>query len=178
MKAWRRHFRASQLIGRGDYTAAGRIYEELIAIDATDSFASMMLALCYEQQSRTPEALRLAEMSARQRPASLSVLKTAIRLAIAVGDHDKATGYIHQALAIPEVQTEIPKEGVLPRPLLWILRTLPRVPGLRRRIRRDATRELEPGAQAVELEEWKRWAHECLAWRAGGDPPGPDRIVH
>jgi hypothetical protein len=178
VKAWRRHYRASQLIGRGDYAAAGRIYEELVAIDANDSFASMMLALCYEQQHLTPEALRLAEEGARQLPGSLSVLKMAIRLAIAVGDHEKATGYIHHALALPEVETEMPEEGVLPRPLLWILRMLPRVPGLRRRIRRDAIRELEPGAQAVELEEWKRWARDYLAWRAGGDPPVPDRIVH
>jgi len=170
--------RASRLVGGANYAAAGSIYEQLIAADSSDTLAVSMLALCYEQQSRIPEALQLAEEGARRLPSSLSMLKIAARLAIAIGEHDKATGYIRQALALPEVVTEIPREGVLPRPLLWLLRLLPRVPFLRQRIRQDAIRELEPGAQAVELEEWKRWAEEYLAWRAGEEPPEPGRLVH
>jgi tetratricopeptide (TPR) repeat protein len=170
--------RASRLIGRGDYAAAGSIYEQLIAIDASDAFATMMLSLCYERQNRVPEALRLAEEGARRVPSSLTALKSAVRLAIAVGEHDKATTYLRQALALPEVQTEIPRETVVPKPFLWGLRLLPKLPIIRNRIRHDAIRELEPGAQAIKLEEWKRWAQEYLAWRAGDESPRPDPRVH
>jgi tetratricopeptide (TPR) repeat protein len=76
MTTWRRYWRANWLIGRGDYAAAGSIYEQLLAIAAADPFATAMLALCYEQQDRKPDALRLAEESVRQGPSNLIALKT------------------------------------------------------------------------------------------------------
>ena len=176
---WRRHMHASRLIGRGDYAAAGVVYEQLIATDAQDHWATMMLSLCYERQGRHQEALALAEKGVQQLPSSLHALQSVVRLAVACGEHDKAALYIRQALALPEVRTEMPKEGLMPQPVLWLLRLMPHLPILGKRMRRDAVSRFEPGAQAKALEDWKRWADRYLEWRQGeAIPDAADRVVH
>jgi tetratricopeptide (TPR) repeat protein len=175
MRAGWLHLRASRLFLRHDYAAASAIYEKLLGFDASDAFATYMLAICYEQQHRITEALDLAETNARRVERKLSDLQLAARLAIAAGEHDKATAYVQQALALPEIVTEMPEE--LPRSVMWMFRLIGRIAMLRKRTR-PAIRSLEPGARAVELLEWKQWAHQYLAWRAGREPPAQDHRVH
>jgi tetratricopeptide (TPR) repeat protein len=170
--------RASQLIGRADFVAAGEIYEQLLSSDPTDSFAMAMLSLCYERQARFLEALHLAEEGVSSRPQSLSALQAASRLAVAVEQHDKAARYLQQALTLPEVRAEIPKEAAIPPLVLWLLRVVMSFPILRTRIRPDALKELALGSQAVELQEWKRWAQDYLAWHGNTERENPGSLVH
>ncbi len=170
--------KASRLIGRGEYSAAGALYEKLAAAEPNDAFAVGMLALCYERQGRLTEALRLAEQAARQVPESLPALQAAARLAIANEEHERAEGYVERALALPEVRTGIPSNTV-PAWLRWLLAATFRLPVLRRRVPKDALADLAPGKQAMDLEAWKQWALEYLAWRKGEDPASPPAgVVH
>ena len=178
MKRWRLHMQASRLVGRADFVAAAAIYEQLLRSGPADTFAIGMLAHCYEQQERYIEALRLAEEAVSWHPESLLALQAAGRLAVATQDHDKAAQYLRRALALPEVRAEIPKEVALPKPLVWLLRILVRLPILRRRFPRDAFKEFELGSQAVELQNWKHWAQEYVAWHAGSAPGSPGNVVH
>lgn len=172
MAGWRRQIKASSLVGRGDYAAAGAIFREIVAEDPSDGYAVFMIAMCYEQEGRLFEARPWAEASVRALPDNLYALQAAARLAIANDDHDKATDYVLRALALPEVVTEMPKAAV-PRPLMWLIRALRHVPFLRRRISPAAIESLEPGSLALELQEWKEWAQGYLAWRRGHDTPEP-----
>ena len=171
MIRWRLHAKASRLWGRKEWSAAGAIYEELSAGDPQDSFAELMLALCYEHQGRIEDALRLAEKSARQSPGSLDVYRIVVRLALANEDHDKATEYVERALALPEVHSEMP-DRAMPEWMHWLLVSFLRLPLVRDRVPDGALAELEPGNRAMELQTWKRWALEYLAWRKG-QPGGP-----
>jgi hypothetical protein len=136
------------------------------------------LSLCYERQGRCLEALHLAEEGARSRPRSLSALQAAGRLAIAVEQHDKAARDLQQALTLPEVRAEIPKEAAIPPLVLWLLRLVVSFPILRSRIRPDALNELELGPQAMQLQEWKRWAQDYLTWHGDTERGDPGNLVH
>ena len=175
MADWRKHMKASSLYGRHDFAAAAAVYEGITSRDASDGFAAYMLATCYEHQERVADALHWAEAAARALPGSLYPLLSAVRLAIASGDHDKATDYVLRALALPEVTTEMPRETLLPKPLLWLIWALYHTPVLRRRLRPGALAELQPGSRAIELQNWKEWAHGYLAWRSGNDGAPPRR---
>ena len=177
MIRWRLHRKAIRLWGRKDWSAAGAIYEDLAAGDPQDSFAVLMLALCYEQQGRLQDALRLAEKSARQPPESLDLYKIVVRLALANEDHDKATEYVERALALPEVRTEMPRR-VMPKWFHWLLLAFLRLPLVRSRVRDGALAEFEPGHRAMELQAWKRWALEYLAWRRGQPSDPSEGAVH
>jgi tetratricopeptide (TPR) repeat protein len=178
VKRWRLHMRASRLIGRAEFVAAAEIYEQLLSCEPTDPFAMAMLSLCYERQGRCLEALHLAEEGVRSRPRSLSALQAAGRLAVAVEQHDKAARYLQQALTLPEVRGEIPKEAAMPPLVLWLLRVVVSFPILRTRIRPDALNELELGSQAMQLQEWKRWAQDYLAWHGNTERGNPGSLVH
>lgn len=177
---FRSYMRASRLVGAGHYAAAEVLFRHLLDHDPTDSFAPMMLAICCEQQGRLPEALTFAERCASSEPPSLMALQTAIRLAFAIEDHDKVDAYVRRALALPEVQNEIPKESAVPRALLLLMQALARLPWLRRRIRHEEIAQMELGFQTQQLKVWKTWAQEYLAWRAGEAPRSAptDRLVH
>lgn len=170
-RRWWLHLKASRLWGQNEWSAAGALYEELCAGDPQDSFAELMLALCYEQEGRTEDALRLAEKNARQSPVSLDVYRVVVRLALANEEHDEATEYVERALALPEVRSEMP-DPVMPKWLHWLLENFLRLPLVRDRVRDGSMAELEPGHRAMELQTWKRWALEYLAWRKG-HPSGP-----
>jgi tetratricopeptide (TPR) repeat protein len=178
MTRWRLHWRANSLYGRRDFAAAATIFEEITRADPGNGFAAFMLASCYEHQERYSEALHWAEVAADRLPGSLPVLQTAARLAIADGDHEKATDYVVRALALPEVTTEMPRETLLPRPLLWLIWALYRTPFLRRWLRPGALDELQPGTQALELQKWKEWAQSYLAWRNGNYDATPPKRPH
>ncbi len=137
-----------------------------------------MLSTCYEHQERLSDALRWAEAAVDRLPGSLTALQCAARLAIASGDHPRATGYVLRALALPEVTTEMPRETLLPRPLMWFLWMLSHTPFLRDRLRPSALLELQPGYQALELQRWKEWALEYVAWRKGDEEAPPPRKHH
>jgi tetratricopeptide (TPR) repeat protein len=167
--------KANWLMGRTNFAAAGSICEGLIEADPTDSWAVAMLAHCYEQQDRLLEALRLAEEGIRLDPQSLMSLQIAARLAAALDQHDRATEYLRHALALPEVRDEIPKERAIPKPLLWTLRILARLPVLRRRL---SAEPFEIATQRVELQQWKRWAQEYVAWSEAKHRRGGGGVVH
>jgi len=175
MPGWRQHMKASSLYGRRDFAAAAEIYERITSADPSDGFAAFMLSTCYEHAERLPDALHWAEAAVGRLPGSFTALQSAARLAIASGDHRKATDYVLRALALPEVVTEMPHETLLPRPLLWFIWMLSRIPILRRRLRPAALLQLQPGYQAVELQKWKAWAQGYLAWCKGNDEPPPSR---
>ena len=100
-----------------------------------------------------------------------------VRLALANEDHQKATEFIERALALPELRTEMPKR-LLPDWLLWCLRSLVRLPVVRRRARPGALAGLEPGNRAMELHAWKRWALEYFALREGHQTAPPEGAIH
>ena len=137
----------------------------------------LMLALCYEQEGRLQDALRLAEKSARQLSESLDVYRIVVRLALANENHEKATEYVERALALPEVRTEMP-DRVMPKWLHWLLRGFFRLPLVRGRVRKGALAEFEPGNRAMELQTWKRWALGYLAWQKGQPSGSPESAVH
>jgi tetratricopeptide (TPR) repeat protein len=169
---------ANRHFARGDYLVAGAIYEQIAASARGDSMATMMLALCYEHQGRHSEALPLIEAAVRANPDCLEALQAAARVAVALEDHDKAAGYLRRALALPEVRAEIPRETELFKFLTRLVRVLISLPILRRRIRREALNDLDPGARALELQTWKHWAEGYLAWHTGTEPPNRDQPVH
>jgi tetratricopeptide (TPR) repeat protein len=178
MTGWRLHWRANSLYGRRDFAAAATIFEEITRADPGNGFAAFMLASCYEHQERYSEALQWAEVAADKLPDSLIAVQAAARLAIANGDHEKAGNYVLRGLALPEVTTEMPRETLLPKPLLWLIRALYRTPFLRRRIRPGALDKWEPGNQAVELQRWKEWAQSYIAWRNGNYAAMPPKRPH
>lgn len=156
--------KAGRLIGQLNFSAAAAIYERITRAAPLDSFAILMRAFCYEQQGRLQEALVLAEEGARQLPDAFVALQTAVRIAIAAKDHEKASMYVERALALPEVQSEIPRD-LTPKGYVWLLRQLLKIPYFRRRVRADVFAPLEQCAQTRELQAWKRWALEYQAWR-------------
>jgi tetratricopeptide (TPR) repeat protein len=162
--------RANRLWAKGALAEAEVLYREVLDRDPTDWFARLMLSNCCERQRRLAEALTLAEECALREPPSLFALQAAIRLALAIEEHDKVDAYVRRALALPEVQNEIPKEIAFPRVLLAFMRTLAKLPWLRRRIRHEEIAQMELGVQTQQLKEWKTWALEYLAWRAGVEP--------
>jgi hypothetical protein len=107
---WRRLHRANSLYGRGDFGAAAVVYEALVRADPSHAFAAFMLADCYERQARFPDALHWAEVAAAQMPDTLEALQSVARLAVACGDHEKATTYVVRTLSLPEVVTGMPHE--------------------------------------------------------------------
>ncbi len=113
----------------------------------------LMRALCYEQEGRLHDALRLAEKSARQTSGILDVYKIVVRLAIANKEHEKATEFVERALALPEVRTEMAHRGV-PKWLRWLTLNFLRLPFVRSRMG-DTLAKLEPGNRAMELQTWK-----------------------
>jgi tetratricopeptide (TPR) repeat protein len=159
------------------YTSTA-IYEGVLAVDPGDWMAIAMLAHCYEQLGRVPEALRLADEAVRIHPDVLITLQMLIRLAVAADQHDKAAEYVQPAVALPEVRNGIPDASATPPAALWLIRLLSHMPVLRRRIRPEDVRELEPGSRAVALDAWRRWAEEYLAWRKGAEPSGSGGAVH
>jgi hypothetical protein len=177
---WRTGMQISRLLGRGNPAAAERLCQQLLDRDPTDWFALMILVHCCERQGRLPEALDFAERCACNTPTGLMALQTATRLAFAIGDHDKVDAYVRRALALPEVQNEIPKESAVPRALLLLMRALARLPWLRRRIRHEEIAQMELGFQTQQLKVWKTWAQEYLAWHAGEEPrlTPTDNLVH
>ncbi len=161
--------RASWCHGRGDFAAAAPMYESLVRADPTDAYSAFMLASCCEAQERVTDGLEWADVAATRLPDSLAALQLAARLAIAAGHHERATDYVVRALALPEVRAEMPREALVPRPIMWLLRTMSYLPFLRRRLRPAALAQLEPGHQAAKLQEWKEWAMSYVAWRSGTD---------
>ena len=101
MAGWRQRLRASSLYGRGEFGACAAICEALTRADPDDAFAAFMLANCYERQQRVSDALYWAEVAVAKLPNSLEALQSAARLAVTVGDHDKATKYVSRALCCP-----------------------------------------------------------------------------
>jgi len=178
MENWRRHYRASSLYGRGEFAAASLIYEEITRLNPRDSFAAYMLARCYEYQERLSDALYWAEVAAAKLPASLTVLQLAARLAVAIGDHEKATEYVSRTLMLPDVMTEMPHVSQSSKLLLLFVRALYRMPFVGRRLRPGGLDELQAGNQAVELQQWKQWAEAYLAWRNGNESAAPERKPH
>ena len=172
--------RAGRLVGRGDFVAAERLCRQILDRDPSDWFALMILADCCERQGRLPEALSFARECTRGDPPSLAALKMATRLAVAIGEHEEADEYVRRALAMPEIQNEIPREGVYPRGFFLLVRALAKLPWLRRRIPPEEIAQLDIGVQAQQLKEWKTWAQQYLAWRAGDEATStpPDTLVH
>ena len=169
--SWSLHSKGLRNVGRGDFGTAGSMYKQILARDPSDWMAIMMFAHCCEQEGRLSEALALVEQGVRMHPGNLLALQAAIRLSVATDDHTRAETYVRSALALPEVRNEIPGDSATPRSALMIMHALRRLPGLRRRIRPEDIRPLELGPQTIELQAWKHWAEEYLAWREG--MPGP-----
>ena len=161
--------RANRLWAKGALAEAEVLYRQVLDRDPTDWFARLMLSNCCERQGRLAEALTFAEQCACREPPSLMALQIAIRLAFALEKHNKVEVYVRRALALPDVQNEIPKE-VIPPVLLLLMRTLSKLPWLRRRVRHEELAQMELGFQTQQLKEWKTWAQEYLAWRAGAEP--------
>ena len=160
---------------------AGSIYEEVLRSAPTDTWAMGMLAYCYEQQGRHVEGLQRAEEALRWHPDSLLALQAAARLAIATHQHAKAAGYLERALALPEVTAEIPMEVTPPKWVTWLFSVLAALPILSPRVRRSARsalKDLDPGTRALELQDWKHWAQDFLAWHAGSEPPSHGGVAH
>jgi tetratricopeptide (TPR) repeat protein len=182
VKSWYLNWKASRLIGGGDFAAARTIYSRLAGMDEKDAFARLMLAMCHEREGRIPDALHMADEAIRIGPESLPALQTAARLAVAAGDHEKAAQCLRSALALPEVRTEMPQDIAVFNALAWVLRVMGRLPVLRRRVRAqslaDALRHLDAGHRATDLQDWKRWAQEYVAWQAGNAPPPSGTVVH
>lgn len=170
--------KASSLFGRRDYGAAAAIYEGVVSRDPANGFAAFMLATCYEHEQRMTDALHWAEAAARALPNSLAALQSATRLSIASGDHEKATGYVLRSLALPEVMTEMRREALLPKPVMWFFWALDHTPFRRKRLRPDPLVELQPGSQAIQLQRWKEWSRVYLAWRSGNDGAPPRTRPH
>lgn len=175
MAGWRRRFEASSLYGRGGYDAAAAICEALLRADPDDVLAAFMLAGCYERQGRLSQAFHWAEVVAAKLPNGLEALQSAARLAVANGDHEKATQYVLRALALPEVRSEMPRDGRSEKFLRCLIRVLIRMPFVGRRFRPDALDELQPERRAFELQQWKKWAQAYIAWRNGNEEPTPRR---
>lgn len=171
-------YKATSLHGRGDFGAAAVILEALVRDDPGHSFAAFMLADCYEQQMRFSDALRWAEVAAAQMPDSLEALQSVARLAVACGDHEKATTYVVRTLTLPEVVTGMPHESQFLKVVTILVRVLYWMPFVGRRLRPGALDEMQPSRRAVELDEWKQWAEAYLAWRRGADTPPPHGKPH
>ena len=66
--------------------------------------------------------------------------------------------------------------------LAFVVRVLSRLPFLSRRFRLDKVahelQRLDTGQRAADLQEWKRWAHEYLAWQRGEWPTRRDPVIH
>ena len=129
-----------------------------------------MLASCYEAQERVSDGLEWADVAVNRLPGSLTALQLAARLAIAAGDHERATDYVLRALALPEVRTEMPRKTWVPPSSIWLLRTLSCIPFLRRRLRPAALVRREPGYQAVTCVPTQAWSALREAWPSCAQP--------
>ncbi len=175
---WRQLYRASSLYGQGDFGAAAAIYEALVRADPSHALAAFMLADCYERQARFSDALQWAEVAAAQMPDAVEALQSVARLAVACGDHEKATTYVVRTLSLPEVMTGMPRESRSLKVATFFVRVLYWIPFVRKRLRPGALEELRPAYHAVKLDEWKQWADAYLAWRRGDDTPPPPGKPH
>lgn len=141
-----------------------------------------MLAKCYEHDRQFVEALKFAAEAIRVDSSSWPAFRIAVSLAIAAGEHERASRYLRQALTLPEMTTEMPQGvntyQIASRGSLVSYRGFhcfaddfaPRVAA--------AIRELDAGHRAVELQQWKRWALEYLAWQSGDPPESNNSVLH
>jgi tetratricopeptide (TPR) repeat protein len=176
------YWHANLLFARNRFASAGPLLERVVAKDERNFAARLMLASCYEREGKTSDALRLADQAIQDAPTVLAALQWGARLAVAAGEHARAAQYVRQALTLPEMSTEMPKDVRMYQALAVLLRVLSRVPFVRRRFRPEKLaaelKGLDTGHRAIELQEWKRWAEEYLAWQSGEPPKRREPAVH
>ena len=170
------------LMARGDIASAKPVFTELLSIEPNNPWTLVMIAKCHEHEGQFVEALQFAERAIRVNATNFYAFQLAVSLAVAAGEHQRAASHIRQALTLPEMTTEMPQDLNTYRYTSRLLIVLSRIPLLRRRLRPEkvaaTVRELEPGSRAVELQQWKRWALEYLAWQSGAPPESSNDVLH